>query len=112
MQKNRRARYSRTSRYQVSTNSRKRGGQDKLDELAIDPLKEYKNFALMSEFITDLGRIRHSRETGLRAVNQRRMARAVRRAVGIGIMPSVHIHPELFEGRPGYKKEDADARRR
>lgn len=70
-----------------------------LDDLGLDPRKEYKNFAMMSEFVTEMGRIRHGRETGLRGVNQRRVAKAVRRAVGIGIMPSVHRHPELMEER-------------
>lgn len=70
-----------------------------LDELTVNPVLEYKNFSMMSEFMTEMGRIRHGRETGLRAVNQRKMARAVRRAVGIGIMPSVHRHPELHPDR-------------
>lgn len=80
-------------------NTRKKGGRDVLDDLGVDPLKEYKNFAMMSEFVTEMGRIRHSRDTGLRAVNQRRMAKAVRRAIGIGIMPSVHKHPEMLDER-------------
>lgn len=49
----------------------------------------------MSEFMTDMGRIRSAKETGLRPVNQRRIAKAIRRAVGLGLMPSVHKHPEL-----------------
>ena len=75
------------------------GGRDVLDELNIDPRKEYKNFAMLGEFVTDMGRIRHSKETGLRARNQRRMAKALRRAVGLGLIPSVHRHPELFPER-------------
>jgi small subunit ribosomal protein S18 len=43
-----------------------------------------------------MGRIKHSRETGLRNVNQRRMAKAIRRMVGMGFMPSVHRHPEIL----------------
>lgn len=82
-------------------NSRRHGGADVLDDLAVDPVREYKNYAMMSEFMTEMGRIRHSKETGLRAVNQRKMARAVRRAIGIGIMPSVHRHPELHPDRAG-----------
>jgi len=70
-----------------------------IDDLALDPLREYKNFAMLGEYVSEMGRIRHGRETGLRGVNQRRVARAVRRAVGIGIMPSVHRHPELMEER-------------
>lgn len=80
-------------------NTRKKGGKDVLDDLNINPLLEYKNFAMMSEFVTEMGRIRHSRDTGLRPVNQRKMAKAVRRAIGIGIMPSVHRHPELMDER-------------
>lgn len=97
MQKARRAR-SNAARGNT-TNTRKKGGRDLVDELAINPLKEYKNFAMMSEFMTDMGRIKHGKETGLRAVNQRKVARAIRRAIGIGIMPSVHKHPELFDER-------------
>lgn len=51
----------------------------------------------MGEYMTEMGRIRHSRETGLRAVNQRKVAKAIRRAIGVGLMPSVHRHPELIK---------------
>lgn len=50
----------------------------------------------MSEYMTPMGRIASSRETGLRPVNQRRIAKAIRRSIGMGLMPSVHRHPELF----------------
>lgn len=52
---------------------------------------------MMSEYMTSMGRIRHRRETGLRAVNQRKIAKAIRRAVGMGLIPSVHEHPEVLE---------------
>lgn len=51
---------------------------------------------MMSEYMSDMGRIKHSRETGLRPVNQRRMAKAIRRAIGTGLMPGVHRHPEIL----------------
>ena len=51
----------------------------------------------MSEYMTNMGRIKHRRETGLRAVNQRKIAKAIRRAVGMGLLPSVHEHPEVLE---------------
>jgi len=47
--------------------------------------------------MTPMGRVKHSSETGLRPVNQRKMARAIRRAVGMGIHPSVHAHPEILK---------------
>jgi len=50
----------------------------------------------MSEYMTPMGRIKHSKETGLRPVNQRRIARAIRRTIGMGMMPSVHRHPEIL----------------
>ena len=56
----------------------------------------------MSEYMTEMGRIKSSRETGLRPVNQRRIAKAIRRSIGIGLMPSVHKHPELIN----YERQD------
>lgn len=51
----------------------------------------------MSEFTTTMGRIKHNLDTNLRPVNQRRMTKAIKRAVGCGVlMPSVHHHPELL----------------
>ncbi len=55
-----------------------------------------KNFSMLSEYITSMGRIKHSSNTGLRNVNQRRIAKAIRRAIGMGLIPSVHLHPELL----------------
>ena len=56
-----------------------------------------QNFSIMSEYMTPMGRIKHSNETGLRPVNQRRIARAIRRTIGMGMMPSVHRHPEILQ---------------
>ncbi|KAF1818486.1 ribosomal protein S18 [Dissoconium aciculare CBS 342.82] len=72
---------------------------DVLDLLGIDPLLHYKNFSIMSEYMTSMGRIKHISETGLRPVNQRKMAKAIRRAIGIGLIPSTHAHPEMFDRR-------------
>lgn len=62
---------------------------------------------MIQEFSTKMGRIKHSRETGLRNVNQRKMARAIRRAVGMGLMPSVHKHPEVLEKEAQAKANSA-----
>ncbi|KAL1976394.1 hypothetical protein VTN31DRAFT_2676 [Thermomyces dupontii] len=70
--------------------------RDAFDELNINPLDQYKNFAIMSEYMTPMGRIKHRRVTGLRPVNQRKIAKAIRRAIAIGLMPSVHRHPEIL----------------
>lgn len=55
-----------------------------------------QNFSVMSEYVSALGRIRHRDQTGLRPVNQRKIAKAIRRAMGLGLMPSVHRHPEIL----------------
>lgn len=70
---------------------------DAFDALDLNPLDLYKNFSIMSEYMTDMGRIRHSSSTGLRPVNQRKIAKAIRRAVALGLMPSVHRHPEVLK---------------
>ena len=74
-----------------------------LPRLLIPTLSTTQNFAMMYEFMTPLGRIRNPKETGLRNVNQRRVAKAIRRAIGMGFMPSVHDHPEMLRRR---QKED------
>jgi small subunit ribosomal protein S18 len=52
---------------------------------------------MISEYMTEMGRIKHSKDTGLRPVNQRKIAKAIRRAVGLGLMPSVHRHPLVLK---------------
>ena len=52
-----------------------------------------QNYTIMSEFMTEVGRIKPGKLSGLRPVNQRKMAKAIRRAVGLGLMPSVYRHP-------------------
>ena len=49
--------------------------------------------------MSTFGTIKHNLETGLRPVNQRKMAKAIRRAIGMGLHPSVHLHPELLVQR-------------
>lgn len=56
-----------------------------------------QNFTIISDFTTSMGHIQHSKMTGLRPVNQRKVAKAVRRVMGMGIHPSVHRHPELLQ---------------
>lgn len=59
-----------------------------------------QNFTIMSEYMTETGRIKHSKDTGLRPKNQRKIAKAIRRAIGLGLMPSVHRHPLVVKGSP------------
>ncbi|RDW91091.1 hypothetical protein BP5796_02256 [Coleophoma crateriformis] len=76
---------------------RSRPEYDAFDVLDMDPLMEYKNFSMLSEYMTTMGRIKPRAETGLRPVNQRRIAKAIRRSIGMGMMPSVHRHPEILQ---------------
>ena len=78
---------------------------DVFDLAAVNPIHHYKNFALLSQFVTETGRIKGSKDTGLRPVNQRRIAKAVRRAVGLGLMPSVYKHPEVLGMEIGLVRE-------
>jgi len=73
---------------------------DVFDVLNMNPLDEYKNLPLMMDFMTSMGRIKHQRETGLRPVNQRKIAKAIRRSMCLGFLPRVHAHPEMLR-RPG-----------
>ncbi|KAI1211613.1 ribosomal protein S18 [Annulohypoxylon truncatum] len=82
--------------------------KDLVDMLGLSPLDMYRNFSVISEFMTPHGRIKKSIETGLRPPNQRKLAKAIRRAVGLGLHPSVHKHPELLV-RETYKFYEQNA---
>ncbi|CAG8637944.1 33920_t:CDS:2, partial [Racocetra persica] len=53
---------------------------DVFERLGLDPLKEYKNFRLLSNFVSDMGKILPRRTTGLTAKTQRKLAKAIKRA--------------------------------
>ncbi|KAK2603672.1 hypothetical protein QQS21_004145 [Conoideocrella luteorostrata] len=69
---------------------------DVVDALGIRPLDMYKNFSLVQEFTTSSGQIIHSAGTSLRPVNQRKIAKMIRRVQGMGIYPTIHDHPEMM----------------
>ncbi|KAI9167779.1 ribosomal protein S18 [Paramyrothecium foliicola] len=69
---------------------------DVIDALGIRPLDMYTNFSLISDFTSSSGMIKHSSTTSLRPVNQRKIAKMVRRAQGLGLYPTIHAHPELI----------------
>ncbi|OPB44057.1 Ribosomal protein S18 [Trichoderma guizhouense] len=72
-----------------------RGG-DVIDALGIRPLDMYKNFSLIQEFSSTSGQITHSSGTSLRPVNQRKIAKMIRRVQGMGLYPTIHAHPEMI----------------
>ncbi|KAK0387388.1 hypothetical protein NLU13_5700 [Sarocladium strictum] len=69
---------------------------DLVDALNLSPLDLYKNFSLVRHFTSSAGQILHSRETKLRPVNQRKIAKMIRRVQGMGLYPSIHAHPEMI----------------
>ncbi|KAH6891420.1 ribosomal protein S18 [Thelonectria olida] len=72
---------------------------DVVDALGFNPLDMYKNFTLVEHFTTPSGMINHSKLTRLRPVNQRKVAKMIRRVQGMGLYPSVHAHPEMLRDR-------------
>ncbi|KAF3939376.1 hypothetical protein ABW19_dt0208025 [Dactylella cylindrospora] len=76
---------------------RSRVKEDFFERTQENPLNHYKNFNLLKDFMTSAGRIKHRSLTGLSNVNQRKLSKAIRRAIGIGLMPSVYRHPEILQ---------------
>lgn len=66
---------------------------DKFESHQIKPRDQYKSYNLLGEYITDLGRIRPREQTGLSAKNQRALAKSVRRARALSLLPSTSKHP-------------------
>ena len=53
------------------------------------PIIDYKNIALLSQYISERGRIIPSRITGVSAKKQRELAKAIKRARSIALLPFV-----------------------
>lgn len=62
----------------------------KLPREEIDKI-DYKNVALLQRFVTERGKIRSRRVTGLSRRDQSKMARAVKRAREVGLLPYVDL---------------------
>ncbi|KAH8171358.1 ribosomal protein s18 domain-containing protein [Sarocladium implicatum] len=69
---------------------------DLVDALNLSPTDMYKNFSIIRAFTSSGGQILHSSQTKLRPVNQRKVAKMIRRAQGMGLYPSIHAHPETL----------------
>ncbi|CAG8621144.1 1980_t:CDS:2 [Funneliformis caledonium] len=59
---------------------------DIFNALKLNPL----NYKLLSNFVSDMGRILPRSITGLTAKNQRKLAKAIKRARSFGLIPSTH----------------------
>ncbi|KAI8075657.1 ribosomal protein S18 [Thamnidium elegans] len=62
--------------------------EDPFEVLGLDPLNEYKNFRLLTHFVSDMGKILPRQQTGVSAKNQRKLAKAIKRARAMGLMSS------------------------
>ncbi|MGI6525633.1 MAG: 30S ribosomal protein S18 [Bdellovibrionota bacterium] len=61
----------------------------KVDPFLMDQSKtiDYRDVAVLSRFVSERGRILSRRLTGLTAYNQRKIAKAIKRAQNVGLMP-------------------------
>ena len=61
----------------------------KVDPFLEDPKKtiDYRDISMLGRFVSDRGRILSRRLTGLTAFNQRKVAKAIKRAQSLGLMP-------------------------
>jgi len=63
--------------------------RNKVDPFLSDPDKtvDYRDVAMMGRFVSERGKILSRRMTGLTAQNQRKVAKAIKRAQNLGLMP-------------------------
>ncbi|CCJ29519.1 unnamed protein product, partial [Pneumocystis jirovecii] len=73
--------------------------EDPWKRLHTTPLKQYKSFNVLSDFITEMGRILPREETGCTAKHQRQLAKAIRRCRAIGLLSAVQRHPSYAESK-------------
>ncbi len=68
----------------------------KLDPFMEDPNKtvDYRDTAVLSRFLSERGKILSRRLTGLSAYNQRKVAKAIKRAQQLGIMPFTNVQQQ------------------
>ncbi|TFK55895.1 hypothetical protein OE88DRAFT_1731530 [Heliocybe sulcata] len=73
--------------YRVGPDAKTSRAQDPFYQLSIDPLDECCNATLLSNFVTDMGKIKSRAVTGLTWRSQRRLTKAIKRAKMMGVMP-------------------------
>ncbi|KAI7898199.1 ribosomal protein S18 [Cokeromyces recurvatus] len=82
------------SRYQEQLRQRRTKvitpAEDPFEVLGLDPLVEYKNYRLLANFVSSMGKILPREQTGVSAKNQRKLAKAIKRARAMGLMSSTN----------------------
>jgi small subunit ribosomal protein S18 len=72
---------------------RGRFGRAKVCTFCVDDVKiDYKSYDMLRRFLTDRGKIRPRRQTGTCAKHQRALARAVKRARHLALLPYTAEH--------------------
>lgn len=69
-------------------------------EFGIDPLWETSNSTLLATFVSELGKIRPRTQTRLTTKTQRKLAKAIRRAKMMGVIP-LFYNPRMMP-KPGH----------
>ncbi len=67
---------------------------------------DYKNVALLQRFVTERGKIRSRRVTGLSRRDQTKMARAVKRSRELGLLPYVDNSKSYERGSGRHSREE------
>ena len=71
-----------------SRSVRRRRGQRKEDYVAVnDTVPNYNDVDTLRRFVTERAKIRPRRQTGLSAKNQRKLAREIKRASHLALLP-------------------------
>ncbi|CCL99432.1 uncharacterized protein FIBRA_01450 [Fibroporia radiculosa] len=83
----------RAARSLLGPNAKESRELDYFHQLEINPLHECTNSSLLSNFVTEMGKIRSRAETQLTWKTQRRLGKAIRRAKMMGIIPVLSKRP-------------------
>ncbi|KIL00033.1 hypothetical protein PAXRUDRAFT_822055 [Paxillus rubicundulus Ve08.2h10] len=83
---------------QVGPGRREARDRDILRHFDIDPLWETSNSTLLAAFLTEMGKIRPRTQTRVSTKTQRRIAKAIRRAKMMGVIPLLS-NPRLVPKR-------------
>jgi ribosomal protein S18 len=68
---------------------------DVFHQFHLDPLSQVTNPAILSQFLSEMGKIYSRSVTGLTLKTQRRLGKAIRRAKMMGIIPVLSTHKQL-----------------
>ena len=77
--------------------------KDIFTKFNISPASEYKNAALLSEYVNDIGQVLPRSKTGVSASVQRQLVKTLNHAVHLGIIPRSKKHPDHLHARSRFQ---------